>query len=66
MRWRRHIGLFFGLLVAAGPLFAQGYDGPLTIQGLDRNTLHSAAGRGMGGITIGLRNEPGLMFHNPA
>lgn len=66
MMCRRHIGLVFGLLVATGPVFAQGYTGPLTIQGLDRNTLHSAAGRGMGGITIGLRNEIGLMFHNPA
>ena len=46
--------------------FAQGYDDPLTIQGLDHNTLHSAASRAVGGTTIGVRNDVGLMFSNPA
>lgn len=62
----RLIGLVLGLILTGEPLLAQGYNGPLTIQGLDRNTLPSAAGRGMGGLTIGLRHEVGLMFHNPA
>ena len=54
------------LLVLTAPLLSQGYSGPLTIQGLDRNTLHSAAARAMGGITVGLRDDIGLMFDNPA
>lgn len=46
--------------------FGQGYDAPLTIQGLDHYTLHSAASRSAGGITIGILDDPGLMFSNPA
>ncbi len=45
---------------------AQGYDQPLTIQGLDRNTLHSAASRAAGGLNFGLHNSLGVMFSNPA
>jgi len=48
------------------PLSAQGYGGPLTFQGLDHYTLHSATGRAMAGITIGIKQDPGLMFQNPA
>jgi len=44
----------------------QGYDEPLRTQGLDRYTLHSAASRGAGGITVGVMNDVGLMFSNPA
>ncbi len=44
----------------------QGYDEPLSIKGLDHYTLHSAASRGAGGITVGVMNDPGLMFTNPA
>ena len=50
----------------AGVLFAQGYDNPLTIQGLDRTTIHSAASRAAGGTTIGMQNDVALMFSNPA
>lgn len=46
--------------------FAQGYDGPLTIQGLDHTTLPSAASRAAGGLTIGIENDVTLMFSNPA
>jgi hypothetical protein len=45
---------------------AQGYGGPLTFQGLDQFQMHSAAGRAMGGLSMGVQNEAGLMFHNPA
>jgi opacity protein-like surface antigen len=48
------------------PLSAQGYGGALTFQGLDRYALHSAAGRAMGGVAIGVEQEIGLMFQNPA
>lgn len=48
------------------PLFAQGYGGSLTVQGLDRFALHSAAGRAMGGVAIGVKQDVGLMFQNPA
>ncbi|HDQ45917.1 MAG TPA: hypothetical protein ENN17_10550 [bacterium] len=47
------------------PLFAQGYGGPLSFQGLERPVLHSAAGRAMGGVAIGTE-DIGLMFQNPA
>jgi len=58
--------IFIILVLFAQPLSAQGYGGPLTFQGLDHYTLHSAAGRAMGGITIGINQDPGLMFQNPA
>ena len=45
---------------------AQGYDTPLTIQGLDHTTQQSAASRAAGGLTIGIQNDVGLMFSNPA
>ena len=47
-------------------LSAQGYGRPLTFQGVDRYLLYSAAGRGMGGISIGVKQDIGLMFQNPA
>lgn len=54
------------VVLVSQPLLAQGYGGPLTFQGLDRYLLHSAAARAMGGVSIGLKQEPGLMFQNPA
>ncbi|MCI0691933.1 hypothetical protein L0337_07995 [candidate division KSB1 bacterium] len=53
-------------ILFAQSLFAQGYGGPLTFQGLNRYALHSAAARAMGGVTIGVRQDIGLMFQNPA
>ena len=55
----------FSVLVA-GRCPAQGYDQPLTIQGLDHNTLSSAASRAAGGTTMGLLNDVGVLFSNPA
>ena len=52
--------------VACTSAFAQGHGLPLTVQGLDRFTLHSAASRGLGGVTVGVQNDLGLMFHHPA
>lgn len=60
-----HVQLCVCLLLAQG-VFAQGYDDPLTIQGIDRATLHSAASGAAGGTTIGVLNDVGLMFTNPA
>jgi len=57
---------FVLLLLFAQPIFAQGYGGPLTIQGLDRTTLHSASSRARGGTTIGAQGDAGMMFQNPA
>ena len=54
------------LLLLAQPAFSQGMGDPLTSQGIDHNTLTSAASRAMGGTTIGVRNDAGLMFSNPA
>ncbi|MBN1349954.1 hypothetical protein JXJ21_11135 [candidate division KSB1 bacterium] len=54
------------LILFAQPLSAQGYGGPLTFEGLDHYSLHSAGGRAMAGITIGVKQDPGLMFQNAA
>jgi hypothetical protein len=53
-------------LFLVGSLSAQGFNGPLSIQGLDRQTLHSASARAMGGVTIGVSNDASSMFQNPA
>ena len=53
-------------LFMSAPLYAQGYGGALTFQGLDHFTLHSAASRAMAGVSIGIKQDPGLMFRNPA
>jgi opacity protein-like surface antigen len=45
---------------------AQGYGAPLTVQGLDHNTLQSARSRALGGTTVGLTNDVGVMFADPA
>ncbi len=41
-------------------------DAPLTMQGLDHETGASAASRGAGGVTFGIRNDASLMFSSPA
>lgn len=58
--------LIFIFLLFAQLAFAQGSDAPLNIQGLDRHSLQSAASRAAGGTTLGVRNDVGLMFSNPA
>jgi len=59
--------MFSWLFIAVSPsLFAQGYGQPLTVQGLDRNTLQSSVSRSLGGVTVGIQNDIGLMFQNPA
>ncbi len=47
-------------------VFSQGLSDPLTIQGIDHNVLSSAASRAMGGTTITIVNDAGIMFSNPA
>jgi len=58
--------LFIIPVLFAQPLSAQGYGGMLTFQGVDHYMMHSAAGRAMGGITIGVKQDIGMMFQNPA
>ncbi|MBF8295280.1 MAG: hypothetical protein HW389_1825 [Bacteroidetes bacterium] len=53
-------------LLCAEQTMAQGYGNPLTVQGLSQTTTQSAAARGAGGITFGIKNEVSLMFANPA
>lgn len=48
------------------PAFSQGYGGALTFQGFDQSLMYSAAGRAMGGVAIGVKQDIGLMFQNPA
>ena len=47
-------------------LLAQGYGGALTFQGLENFTMHSAGTRAIGGVSIGAKQDIGLMFQNPA
>ena len=54
------------LTVLISPVFAQGYGGALTFQGADQLLLHSGAGRAMGGISMGVSGDVGVMFYNPA
>jgi opacity protein-like surface antigen len=63
---RRTFLTAFCILFSSHATSAQGLDDPLTIQGIDHTTLHSAASRGSGGITIGIQNDVSLMFTNPA
>jgi len=57
--------LLFPMLVGrAAP--GQGYDNPLTVQGLDHVTLSSAASRAAGATIITAQNDVSLMFANPA
>lgn len=64
-----HVRLIVNVLVIlalARCVQAQGYDTPLTIQGLDRSENPSAASRAAGGIMLGIQNDPALMFLNPS
>lgn len=54
------------MLFTAPRGIAQGYDTPLTIQGMNNVTMHSAASRATGGITLGVRNDASIMFANPS
>jgi hypothetical protein len=60
------ISVCFICLLLNGTAAGQGYDTPLTIQGVDHSTNPSVASRGIGGVTIGLKNDAGIMFLNPA
>ncbi len=53
-------------ILLARTIYGQGYGGPLSFQGLDRQVQHSAAARAMGGVAIGQRSDPGVMFQHPA
>jgi len=53
-------------LLCVQQTMAQGYGNPLTLQGLSQTTTQSAAVRGAGGITFGIKNDVSLMFANPA
>lgn len=53
-------------LSAAHHARAQGFGAPLTVQGLDRTTMQSAASRALGGTLLGMRDDVGVLFSNPA
>jgi opacity protein-like surface antigen len=55
-----------GILLVCVPLFAQDYNRDLSFEGIDQVTSHSAAARGAGNISIGAKNDIGLMFQNPS
>ena len=63
------MALLAAIIVAGGAVqnaAAQGYGAPLTMQGLNHSSLSSAAARATGGITVGIDNDPSVMFENPA
>jgi opacity protein-like surface antigen len=62
--WRKSIIVF--TIAVAQQALSQGYDTPLTIQGIDHSTLPSATSRSLGGTTLISRNDITLMFTNPA
>ena len=53
-------------ILFAKVLSAQGYGGALTFQGIENFTMHSAGTRAIGGVSIGSKQDIGLMFQNPA
>lgn len=55
-----------GLMVMPVLTAAQPFDQPLRLQGLDKTSIHSSASRALGGTSVGLNNQAGLMFTNPA
>jgi hypothetical protein len=46
--------------------YAQAFGQPLTFQGLNHTTQHSAASRALGGTRFGVENDVSLMFEHPA
>jgi len=60
------LSLFITAIIYAQPLSAQGHGGPLAFEGVDNTSLHSAAGRAMGGVSIAVQQDIGVMFQNPA
>ena len=58
--------LFTIAWINASSAQVQRFDEPLTMQAVNKTTLNSAVSRSLGGTTIGLKNEPGIMFTNPA
>jgi len=65
-KFSKFSGVLLVLIFITQIIFAQGYGGRLTYQGLEHPMLHSAAGRAMGGISVGVGQDLGLMFQNPA
>ncbi|MBI5474657.1 MAG: hypothetical protein HY961_20150 [Ignavibacteriae bacterium] len=70
MKLRIHIAAFVSaaglLMTTTQTSLAQGYDSPLTYQGLNHASLQSAASRASGGISLAIRNDVSIMFSNPA
>jgi len=61
--------IVLGMGVGGGTVWethAQGYGGPLEMHGLHQLSLHAAAARAFGGVTLGLGEEIGVMFYHPA
>jgi long-subunit fatty acid transport protein len=54
------------ILVYSPNAYSQGYDAPLTMQGLNHTTNPSVISRGMGGVMLSLNNDASAMFANPA
>ncbi len=64
MKWRSIVAVCLAALPAAAA--AQGYDTPLTFQGVHRTQAASAAARGAGGMVVGRGGDVSLMFAHPA
>lgn len=58
--------LLGSLILPAGNAAAQGFGGPLTVEGLQQQNNHSAAARGFGAVSLTREGNAGLMFVNPS
>ncbi len=47
-------------------LFGQGHGGKLSFEGINHQLSHSVAARAMGGVTINMDNDVGILFDHPA
>ncbi len=70
--WRRILAgvmttlLLGSLVLPPGNAVAQGFGGPLTVEGLQQQNNHSAAARGFGAVSLTREGNAGLMFVNPS
>ena len=74
MKLKKFILLFITVVLCNLQINAQGLgagkygalESPLVMQGVDHTSMQSATSRALGGLTIGVKNDAGVMFANPA
>lgn len=74
MKMKKSILLYITIVLSTLQINAQGLgagkygalESPLIMQGVDHTSMQSATSRALGGLTIGIKNDAGVMFSNPA